>query len=69
MGQQLPTALQQVFSVGRQTKATANAFKENDAELDLQCTDLPRSCRLTEIQTRAGTAKSAHFGGQDESPQ
>jgi hypothetical protein len=41
MGQQLPTALQQVFSVGRQTEATAHVFKENDAELDLQCMDLP----------------------------
>jgi len=35
MGQQLPTAFQQVFSMGRQTKATANVFKKNDAELDL----------------------------------
>jgi hypothetical protein len=41
LGQQVPTALQQVFSVGRQTKSTANVFKENDAELDLQCMDLP----------------------------
>ena len=69
LGQELPAALQQVFSVGRQPKATANVFKQNDAELDFQCMDLSRSCRLAEIQTRAGTAQSAHFGGHDKSAQ
>src|SRR5882724_3801825 len=69
MGQQLPAALQQVFAVGRQPKAAANVFEEGDAELGFQRLDLSRSCRLTEIQTRARTAKSAHFGGHDESAQ
>ena len=66
IAQQLPTASQQVLSVWRQPKATADVFKEDDAQLQFQRMDLSRSCRLTEIQTRAGTAKPAHFGGDDK---
>lgn len=69
MGQQLPAALQQVFPVARQPEAAADVFKESDAKLGFQGLDLTRRCRLTEIQTRAGTAKSAHFGGHDECAQ
>jgi len=69
IAQQSPTALQQVLSVRRQPKATADVFKEDDTQLRLQRMDLSRSCRLTEIQTRAGTAKAAHFGGHDKSTQ
>ncbi len=69
IAQQLPTALQQGLSVWRQPKATADVFKEGDAQLRFQRMDLSRSCRLTEIQTRAGTAKPTHFGGDNKSTQ
>ena len=67
--QELAAAPEQVFAFRCELYPSADAVEQWDAQFDLQCMDLPRGGRLTQIQAPGCPVNSAGIHDGDEGAQ
>ena len=67
--QQTPALVEKIFTFRRQLERSSDAMEQANPQFALQRLNLPRGCRLADLQTGRRVGEPPGFGGRDEGSQ